>query len=196
MDIGIFGGSFSPVHNGHINAAKSFIEQFSLDRLYIVPARFPPHKTLDAGASDADRLNMLKLAFSDTDRVVVSDFELKRSAVSYSCDTLRHYKREGRLYMLCGTDMFMCLDRWNRADEIMRMCCAVCVLRDGADRPKVTERASFYRDRYGADTAVLDCAAVPLSSTEIRQTIASGGDISGYLPESVSKYIIDNGLYK
>ena len=195
MKIGIFGGSFSPVHNGHINAAKRFISQFSLDWLYIVPARFPPHKALDGGASDADRFNMLKLAFDGTEHVLISDFELKRDAASYTYHTLLHYQPEGELYMLCGTDMFMCLESWYRSADVIKMCRTVCALRGEADRRAVLERSAYYRKKYAAESDILDCEAIGVSSTAIRRAVVSGEDISGYVPESVRKYIIENGLY-
>ena len=123
MRIGIFGGTFSPVHNGHVSAAKSFMEQMWLDILFIIPTGNTPHKDMSDGATSYDRLRMCEAAFSGIDGVIVSDMEIRREGKSYTVDTLRQlYDPENRLFLLCGTDMMLTLDKWREADEIFKLC--------------------------------------------------------------------------
>ena len=118
MRVGIYGGTFSPIHNGHIAAAKAFMEQMWLDILYVIPTGVTPHKIMKGDATAADRLEMCRLAFADMDGVIVSDLEMKREGKSYTVDTLRElYDPEGRLFLLMGTDMLMTLDQWREPDE-------------------------------------------------------------------------------
>ena len=118
MRVGIYGGTFSPVHNGHVAAAKAFMEQMWLDILYVIPTGTSPHKEMDGEATGADRLEMCRLAFADVEGVIVSDCEIRRSGKSYTVDTLREfYAPEHRLFLLCGTDMMLTLDTWYQADE-------------------------------------------------------------------------------
>ncbi len=194
--IGIFGGTFSPVHNGHVAAARRFYERMSLDILYIVPARLPPHKRLSDGAGDDDRMNMAKAAFGGIDGIVVSDFEMKRATPSYSYYTLCHFAPEGELYMLCGTDMFLSLENWFRASDVIGMCVPVCMPRSAADVPAIEKKAAVYREKYGVTPRIIRDGPVEVSSTEIRRAVREGRDISGLVPQSVKDYIIGNGLYK
>ena len=106
MRVGIYGGTFSPVHNGHVAAAKAFMEQMWLDILYVIPTGVTPHKTMKGDATARDRLEMCRLAFADVEGVIVSDLEMKREGKSYTVDTLREMNDPaGRLFFLMGTDM-------------------------------------------------------------------------------------------
>ena len=131
MRIGIFGGTFSPVHNGHIAAAYAFMEKMWLDVLYVMPTALPPHKQLHGDAAAADRLEMLRLAFAGMDGVIVSDMEIRRGGRSYTVDTLRqmHADLHGddRLFLLMGTDMLLSFDSWREPDEIFRLCWPVYI---------------------------------------------------------------------
>ena len=119
MRIGIYGGTFSPVHNGHVAAARAFMAQMWLDILYVIPTGLTPHKEMQGNATAADRLEMLRLAFDDMEGVVVSDMEVRRAGKSYTVDTLRALSRpEDRLFLLCGTDMMLTLDSWREPEEI------------------------------------------------------------------------------
>ena len=116
--VGIYGGTFAPIHNGHVNAAKLFMEQMRLDYLFVIPAAIPPHKQIDTSDDPMHRLNMCALAFGDMDGVVVSDMEIKRGGKSYTVDTLRELSAKGRrLLLLCGTDMVLSFDSWYQYKE-------------------------------------------------------------------------------
>ena len=109
--IGIYGGTFSPPHNGHLAAARAFMEQMWLDILYVIPAAIPPHKQMAEPVSAADRLEMCRRAFAGMEGVYVSDMEIRRGGKSYTVDTLRELSGDDRrLFLLCGTDMVLTLD--------------------------------------------------------------------------------------
>ena len=196
--IGIYGGTFSPPHNGHLQAAKAFMEQMWLDFLYVIPAATPPHKEMQNPVSAEHRLQMCRLAFADLEGVYVSDLELRRGGISYTVDTLRELSGEDqRLFLLCGTDMMLTLDRWRATDEIFRLCYPVYIRRDN-DRSLdsvIVEKIAQYQRDYGKVVRRIVTDPIELSSSEVRQRIIEGKEISHLVPESVKKYISDNHLY-
>ena len=152
MRVGIYGGTFSPVHNGHVAAAKAFMEQMWLDILYVIPTGVTPHKDMKGNATAADRLEMCRLAFEGVEGVIVSDLEMRREGKSYTVDTLRElYDPDGRLFLLMGTDMLMTLDKWREPDEIFRLCYPVYVRRetDGELDAPIVEKIKSYQEKYG-----------------------------------------------
>ena len=152
MRIGIYGGSFSPVHNGHVAAAKAFMEQMWLDVLYIIPAGIPPHKQMEGDANAWQRLKMCELAFEGMDGVLISDLEMRREGKSYTVDTLRHLSdSDRRLFLLCGTDMILTLDQWKDPDEIFRLAYPTYIRReeDAELDEKLVEKITEYRNKLG-----------------------------------------------
>ncbi len=197
MRIGVYGGTFSPVHNGHIAMAKSFFEQLELDKLYVIPTFTPPHKNEVDGAGAYDRYEMLKLAFDGCDGIVVSDIEIKRANVSYTVDTLRELKDEGELFLLCGSDMFLTLETWREAAEIFRLAHIVLGRRENCDDTAraLDKHKIFLEEKFGAQIHALDFSAIEISSSEIREHIRCGDCVHGYLPEAVENYIRAHKLY-
>lgn len=149
--IGIYGGSFSPPHNGHIKAAEAFLEQMWLDFLFVIPAAIPPHKA-PPDVSAEDRLNMTRLAFSGMEGVYVSDMELLRRGPSYTVDTLRElYGEDKRLFLLLGTDMVLTLDEWKDPEEIFKLSYPVYARRekDKILDEKILAKLALYKEKYG-----------------------------------------------
>lgn len=200
MRIGIYGGTFSPVHNGHIAAAKAFMEQMWLDVLYVIPTGTSPHKEMDGMADNADRLNMCRLAFEgNMDGVIVSDTEMRREGKSYTVDTLRQlYREDDRLFLLCGTDMLLTLDKWREPDEIFRLAYPVYVRResDASLDSVIVEKLKEYKEKYGKNVMRVVTPPVEISSSEIRKMVANEEDISAFVPSAVCDYIKTRGLYK
>ena len=199
MRVGIYGGTFSPIHNGHIAAAKAFMEQMWLDILYVIPTGISPHKIMKGDATASDRLEMCRLAFADVDGVIVSDLEMKREGKSYTVDTLRElYDPEGRLFLLMGTDMLMTLDQWREPDEIFRLCYPVYVRRetDGELDNTIVEKITSYQQKYGKVVRRIVTPAIELSSTDIRRAVTEGFPIDGAVPHAVADYIYEHGLYR
>ena len=198
MRIGIYGGTFSPPHNGHLQAARAFMEQMWLDILYVIPTAIPPHKEMDVPVSAEDRLEMTRLAFSSMEGVYVSDMEIRRGGRSYTVDTLRELSGEDRrLFLLCGTDMMLTLDQWREPEEIFRLCYPVYIRReadptlDGAIVRKIAE----YNQKYGKVVRRIVTDPIELSSNEIRTRLSEGRKISHLVPQAVETYIRDNHLY-
>ena len=199
MRVGIYGGTFSPVHNGHVAAAKAFMEQMWLDILYVIPTGVTPHKDMKGNATAADRLEMCRLAFEGMEGVIVSDLEMRREGKSYTVDTLRElYDPEGRLFLLLGTDMLMTLDQWREPDEIFRLCYPVYVRRetDGELDQAIVEKISSYQKKYGKVVRRIVTPAIELSSTDVRAAVAEGFPIEGAVPPAVAAYVRDHDLYR
>lgn len=196
--IGIYGGTFSPPHNGHLLAAKTFMEQMWLDILYVIPTALPPHKELEVAVSAEDRLAMTRLAFAGMEGVYVSDMEIARGGRSYTVDTLRElYGEDRRLFLLCGTDMMLTLDTWRAPEEIFRMCYPVYIRRDNdrsLDAPIIAKIADYHQ-KYGKVVRKLVTEPIELSSHEIREKLQRGESISSLVPPAVEKYIQDKALY-
>jgi len=196
--VGIYGGTFSPIHNGHITAAKAFFEQMKLDRLIIIPTLIPPHKSIDYSDNPIHRFQMCELAFSGTSNIEVSDIELKRSGPSYTVDTLRQLTQEGRkLFLLCGTDMMLTFDKWKEFEEIFKLCCPIYMRRENdiENDQLIISKNNEYYSKYGVAFRKIVADPIIISSTQIREYIRQGKDISEYLPSEVYRYIKENGLY-
>ena len=199
MRVGIYGGTFSPVHNGHVAAAKAFMEQMWLDILYVIPTGVTPHKVMKGDASSRDRLEMCRLAFADVEGVIVSDLEMKREGESYTVDTLRElYDPAGRLFFLMGTDMLLTLDQWRQPEEIFRLCYPVYIRRetDAALDDRIVEKIAAYHQRYGKMVPRIVAPAIELSSSRVRAAVAEGASIDGLVPPAVARYIEENHLYR
>ena len=196
--IGIYGGTFSPPHNGHIAAAKAFMEQMWLDFLYVIPTATPPHKEMDVPVDAAHRLEMCRLAFADVEGVYVSDMEMRRGGRSYTVDTLRELTGEDRrLFLLCGTDMMLTLDQWREPEEIFKLSYPVYIRRekDALIDKMIVQKIADYNQKYGNVVRRIVTEPIELSSNLVREKLGNGEDVSDLIPASVEKYIRDNHLY-
>ena len=194
----MYGGTFNPVHRGHVAAAAAFVEQLALDELLIIPTYMPPHKEADPADLPRHRLKMCELAFSCIDKAVVSDMEIERGGRSYTVDTLRALASlERELFFLCGSDMMLSFDTWRDFEAIFRLCQPVYMRRENAPEiaRAIAEKNAKYQRKYGVSFVELKAEPVVISSHEIREKIRRGEDVSDYLPENVAKYIYENRLY-
>lgn len=197
--IGIYGGTFSPPHIGHHRALSAFLQQEQLDRVYVIPTLQPPHKPLQGDATPQQRLAMCRLAFADLP-VTVSDMEIKRGGKSYTVLTLEELKRaDNTLVLLCGSDMFLSIDRWYQPQRIFALAEIVYVQReDGEHAEQVAQalaaQAMRLQQQYNAVTRPLACRAIEISSTMLRQELAQGNETS-FLSPSVKEYIDQCQLY-
>ena len=196
--IGIYGGTFAPIHNGHINAAKAFMDQMQLHYLFIIPTALSPWKIRDEGDDAHHRMKMCELAFEGEIGVIVSDMEIERGGINYTVDTLRSLAREDRrLFMLVGTDMALKLDEWREPAEIFKLCYPTYVRRESDKflEKQIIEKNTMYLEKYGKICRRIMTNEIELSSTEIRQRVREGKDISHLVPKKVAQYIKDNNLY-
>ncbi|PIU83212.1 MAG: nicotinate (nicotinamide) nucleotide adenylyltransferase [Elusimicrobia bacterium CG06_land_8_20_14_3_00_38_11] len=185
MKIGIFGGSFDPVHNGHIEIAKKALRQLRLDVLYFVPAFLPPHKTRKL-TNVVYRKRMLRLAVKNYPKFKISDFEIKRKKI-YTYQTLKYFRKKyksAELYLIIGSDSAMDLKNWINVEEIKRLSKIVFAERKG------------YKVKIKKDLLKLEGIIKDTSSTDIREKIKKYFSIKKLVPPVVEKYIKKNGLYK
>lgn len=197
--VGIYGGTFSPPHNGHVLSAQAFVECAQLDELIITVTWTPPHKQADNKSTPYQRLQMAKRAFRDVDKATVSDYEIRKKGVSYTKDTLEHFKNDGNeLFLLTGDDMFLTLDTWYMPERIFSLATIVCFPRINGEEilQKIADKRAFYEEKFGARVLTPDYTPYPLSSTQIRQMVADGEDISSLVCPRVLEYIKKNGLYR
>ena len=198
MRVGIYGGTFSPVHNGHVAAAKAFMEQMWLDILYIIPTGVTPHKEMKGDATPKDRLEMCRLAFEGVEGVIVSDLEMRREGKSYTVDTLRElYHPDNRLFLLMGTDMVLTLGNWREPEEIFKLCYPVYIRRE-ADKSlddQIVQRIAEYNRRFGKVVRRITAPPIDLSSSTVRAVVAQGKSIKGLVPPAVETYIKEKNLY-
>lgn len=193
----IYGGTFDPVHIGHVNAFESAKKAVSPDLCIIIPNKLPPHKLACGLASGDDRMNMLKLTFGDEGDIIYSDYELKREGKSYSLYTLRHFKelyKDDELYFIIGSDSLLTFHKWYEYEALLKMCTFVCVSRTDGDRGELEAAKALLEDK-GGRVIITDTAPVEISSSQIRAMIKNGEDPSCYLDENVVKYIRENDIY-
>ena len=197
--IGIYGGTFAPVHNGHVHAAKLFMEQMRLDYLMVIPSGIPPHTQLDFEDAPIHRLRMCELAFANMDGVVISDAEIRRDGVSYTVDTLRELAApDRRLLLFCGTDMVLAFDKWYQYREILDLCYPVYMRREQdklLDGLIVDKLNKYYRETGKMFRKIVG-EPLEISSSQIRERVKRGEDISQLVSPFVADYIRRNGLYQ
>jgi len=203
MKIGILGGSFNPIHNGHISLAKAALNEYSLDRVLIMPNCDTYYKK-DADISDHDRMNMIQLAVRGLKNIVPSDIELKRGGITYTIDTMRYLiekdKEEGVIndyFFIIGGDTLHNLYYWREIDELFKVMTFLATVRDDVDTKEMEKLKDGYTLKHSeARIGFLHTDKNPVSSSLIRKKVAEGEDVSMYLPEAVNRYIKIRNLYK
>ena len=195
--IGIFGGSFNPVHNEHYKIAKGAIEELNLDKLYIVPTNIAPHKQNLSAISGEDRLNMLEICFANVKKAEICDYEIKSKGVSYTYLTILHFKKlypSAQIYFMMGSDMLENFPTWKNPEIITKNASLVLVERRGEDLDTF-KLVNKIKELYGVDVAVLNEYGTTFSATEIRVRASLGLSIEKFLPKGVEDYIKTHNLY-
>ncbi|MGC8938187.1 MAG: nicotinate-nucleotide adenylyltransferase [Thermodesulfovibrio sp.] len=205
MKIGLFGGTFNPIHYGHLRVAEEVREAFLLDKIIFIPAGIPPLKKYDI-LEAMHRLKMTELAVKDNPFFEVSDFETKQKKPSYTINTLTHLKRlyqKDTLFFIMGIDAFLELKSWYRYEELLRMVDFIIMSRPGFDN---LQNYEFIEDEEAencfkiknSDKRAFFISVSPfwISSTQIRKMIQNEKSIRYLVPEEVRKYIEDNKLYR
>lgn len=195
--IALFGGTFDPIHNGHIELAREFAALLSLDRVIVMPTFIPPHKLKSDMAPAVDRLAMCRLACAPYEELAVSDLEINRRGASFTILTLEELHRQypdAELYLLTGADMFLTLGTWHRFADIARLATLCAAPRDDADAACLREYAKVL-EAQGARCAVAEFTVPAWSSTEIRERLQNGEALSDEVPSEVAAYIATHQLY-
>ncbi len=202
MKVGIFGGTFNPIHRGHTEAALAFLRDIAPDRLLVIPTKIPPHKAIKGDDDPELRLAMTKLAFSEypeyKDIIEVSDIEIRSEGKSYTYYTLQKVMEMGYddISLYCGTDMLFSFDTWFRFEDILKVCTLVYASRLCEAPDAVKDKMAMLRERYGARIVELSVDPIEISSSEIREMIRDGKDASAYLSDAVLGFISERGLYR
>ncbi len=194
--IGIFGGTFNPVHLEHVNMAKQAIKELQLDKLLIVPSKVPPHKNT-IPAPGEERLKMLKIAFSNVEKVEISDWEINNDGKSYSYLTVEHFSevyKNANLYFIVGGDMLNDFRTWKNPERIMQLVDLAVFHREGYFTNYEEEKKYFIK-RFSKPFIKLNYVGKNLSSTKIRVFSAFGLNLEGQTIEEVSNYIQKSNLY-
>lgn len=188
--IGIFGGTFDPIHYGHLITARALLEKRDLEKIIFIPCYISPHKTEQESSSSIHRLNMLKLAIEGNNKFDFSDFEVNREKVSYTLNTLKHFKKNyNDIELIIGYDNLIKFDTWHKPDSILDIAKLIVMKRT------VDQKIDFTHN-YDTKATFVDTPAIEISSTEIRNRVKLSKPITYFLPENVQEYIDKMMLYK
>lgn len=199
MKTGVFGGTFNPVHKGHIMLAEYCMDSVGLDRIIMIPTAVPPHKISNNLASENDRLNMCKLACRGKENFFVSDIEIKRQGKSYTYETLTQLKEiypDDHLYTIMGADMFLTLNMWKNPEIIFEKSSIITIPRDEENKHELENFYNKVLKAMGASSVILPNPVMSVSSTFIRENLDNFNLISDMLDKGVYDYIIKNNLYR
>lgn len=192
----IFGGTFNPIHYGHLHLVRQFAKIIETNQVLLIPTAKPPHKIVRDLASARDRLEMCRLAVK-RDGFQISDMEIRRGGLSYTSDTLLQIKKSNpdcELYFVTGEDMFLTLPKWHEAKAIYSLATICAAPRTKQGCRTLNEFAKKIAG-MGAKTMICDIGILPMSSTMIRNAVKKGKDISDYVPATVADYIHQHHLY-
>jgi nicotinate-nucleotide adenylyltransferase len=197
--IGIMGGTFDPFHNAHLALATRAYEQFSLDKVWILPNGNPPHKHHTMQADIRHRMKMVQLAIESIPYLELCDAECTSPEYHYTFETLQKLNQEHpdtQFYFIMGADSLFDFDEWRKPEVICRESILLAATRDHCDREKIQHRMNELEKMFGADIRILDTPDMEIASEDIRQRIFAGQDISHMVPPAVEDYIQRVGLYK
>ncbi len=195
--VALFGGTFDPIHRGHVEMALVLADALALDEVLLMPTFVPPHKIKNEMASAEDRLAMCRLAIEGQPRLTVSDMEITRGGASFTVETLEALaarEPETQWYLITGADMFCTLRTWVRFADIARLATLCTIPRDGTDTAALQTYAAELI-KAGARCYVHPTPVAPISSTEIRCRLAAEVSVDGLVPPAVAQYIRQRGLY-
>lgn len=201
MKIGIMGGTFDPIHNGHLMLGRQAYEQFELDQVWFMPNGKPPHKSGEAvSAPIKERLEMVTTAIQGTQYFKLEDYEAKRSEVSYSYETMEYFKEaypQHQFYFIIGADSLFSLEHWRRPERLMQLCTILAACRGEIDtEEKLKAQIVYLKQKYQAQIELLRAPLVLISSHEIRAALVDNEtDTKLYLPPGIAQYIKEHELY-
>jgi nicotinate-nucleotide adenylyltransferase len=216
MNSGLFGGTFNPLHNGHIDTLRVVRENFGLDRVYLIPCAVPPHKSSAGLAPGSDRLEMINASIRDIDGFFSSAMELERGGPSYTIDTVKEFKKrdtDGTItHLIIGSDAFLDITTWERYSAIFEETPVIVMTRPGSRNSfqEIAEfiqqklssgycfsdkRNAFVHDKGKQNISVAEVPLIDISSTRIRELVSSGKPFGHLVPGPVEQIIVEKGLY-
>lgn len=196
---GIVGGTFDPIHNGHILLGKQALTEYGLDEIWYMPSGQPPHKRDHRVTPAEDRCAMVNLAVRDFENFCLSEFETSRQGTTYTAQTLKLLKKEypqHEFYFIIGADSLYQIENWYHPEEVLAMVNILVADREYQQaHPPMEERIHYLEERFGGRIQRLHCRELDVSSEEIRDRVRTGRSIAGLVPKAVEQYICENHLY-
>ncbi len=187
--VGLFGGTFDPIHHGHLITAQSVREIRNLDKIIFIPSYISPHKKDVKTTSPEHRLNMIKLAIEGVDFFECSDYEISKGGVSYTIDTIREFKKKyDHIEFIIGYDNIFKFHKWKDPDEIMKLAKIIVLKRKSSVPPP-------HEDKYVKQAIFVQTRGIEISATDIRERVKKGLPIHFLVPEKVKEYIYNFNLY-
>lgn len=197
--MGILGGTFDPIHYGHLLAAEYARHEFALEKILLIPAARPPHKNLETVLDEKHRFRMVEMAIQDNPAMEISFLEKQRAGLSYTIDTVKYFLitySDASLYFIIGADSLFFMDSWKDIEELATLCTFVVVTRPGYRiNPDDRELAKLPQTLW-ENARYLEIPGLDISSSDIRKRVSQGKPIKYLLPPEVEKYIFDIGLYR
>lgn len=198
--LGIMGGTFDPVHYGHLVTAEAVRDKFKLDRVIFVPTGKPPHKKGYKVTDAKHRYLMTVLATVTNPFFEVSRIEIDREGYTYTIDTILEFKKmlpeDTKIYFITGADAVLEILTWKKVDELLQLCNFVAATRPGYEPSQLNEMIKYVEKVYGSTIHMVEVPAMAISSTDIRRRVNTNRPIKYLVPESVEYYIMKNGLYR
>ena len=198
--IGILGGTFDPIHNGHLALGKQAYEQFSLDEIWFMPSGHPPHKKGRLVTEGKEREDMVKLAIASVPYFVYSDFELKREGNTYTAQTLSLLKEvypQHEFYFIIGADSLYEIEQWYQPEMVMKQAVLLVAARSyEKDHPDFEKQVKYLEEKFEARIGVIRFEEMDVASKQIRKMVSSGQSIKDLVPGPVAGYIRIHGLYR
>lgn len=201
MKIGIMGGTFDPVHNGHLMLGHAAYKAFSLDQIWFMPNGNPPHKKSETIKSTAeDRMKMTSLAIAPFPEFVLQPYEALRAEVSCSYQTMEHFSKiypDDEFYFIIGADSLMAIETWIHPERIFPTCTILATYRNEVKtKEEMNRQIQYLSEKYHAKIRLLETPLMPVSSHELRASLQSGDSVSEYMPAAVCSYIKHHHLYR
>ncbi len=197
--VGIMGGTFDPIHIGHLILAECAYEQFQLETVQFLPSGNPPHKAdREDGAADEERLDMVSLAIRDNPHFSLDAEEMRRTGLSYTSDTLtalRERHPDAAYYFIIGADSLLSFDSWHEPESISRNCVLLAAVRNGFSVSEMERKMKELHKCYGTEIHLLHTPYMDISSTDLRDRIREGRSLRYYVPDAVREYIEKKGIY-
>ena len=199
--IGIMGGTFNPIHNGHIRLADTAYKEFNLDRVWFMPSKIPPHKDNSTIVDEQHRVKMISLAIKDYDYFTLSELELKREGTTYTSYTLEYLKDvypNDEFFFIVGADSIFNIESWNRPTVLFKLTHFIVACRDDIDYKQLEEQCRYLQMKYDAKINIIHMEKMDISSSYIRQMYCNKiklDDFNYYIDKRVNDYILSEKLY-
>lgn len=197
--IGIMGGTFNPIHTGHMILAESIRSEFNLDEIWFIPTACSYQKAQREILSPEERFHMVQLAIQDNPNMKCLDLEIRRGGYSYSYQTLEELQMQypdTEFFFLVGADCLFTLEDWKYPERLLKCCHLIAAVRNGASLEEMEQKRLELKDKFHAQITLFPFLNLEISSTDVRERIRNGKSIRYLVPDCVLSYIVEKGFYK